>query len=120
DQFEKARQRQGAHDFSEGGYTYSGDNDADFSDFFESLFGRSAGGSRRHQTKFRGQDYNAELRLSLSDAYHTHKQTLTVNGKNVRITIPAGIENGQTIKITGHGGVGANGGPAGDLYIKFL
>jgi curved DNA-binding protein len=49
----------------------------------------------------------------------THKQTLTVNGKNIRITIPAGIENGQTIKIAGHGGPGANGGPAGDLYITF-
>src|SRR6266487_5485973 len=90
DQFEKARQQQGQQSFS-GGYTYSGDygND-DFSDFFESLFGRSASGSRSRQTKFRGQDYNAELLLNLSDAYETHKQTLTVNGKNVRITIPAG------------------------------
>jgi DnaJ-class molecular chaperone len=50
----------------------------------------------------------------------SHKQTLTVNGKNIRITIPAGVENGQTIKIAGHGGPGANGGPGGDLYIKFL
>ena len=45
---------------------------------------------------------------------------LTVNGKNIRITIPAGIENGQTIKIAGHGGPGINGGPNGDLYITFL
>jgi curved DNA-binding protein len=59
------------------------------------------------------------LQLDLIDAYKTHKQTLTVNGKNIRITIPAGIENGQTIKIAGHGGQGINGGPNGDLYIKF-
>jgi len=45
------------------------------------------------------------------DAYHTQKQTLTVNGKNIRITIPSGIENGQTIKIAGLGGQGINGGP---------
>src|SRR5690606_24669024 len=38
---------------------------------------------------------------------------------NIRITIPAGVENGQTIKISGYGGAGANGGPAGDLYITF-
>ena len=49
----------------------------------------------------------------------THQQTLTVNNKNVRITIPAGIENGQVIKLKGYGAPGANGGPAGDLYITF-
>ena len=53
------------------------------------------------------------------DAYTTHKQTLTVNNKNIRITIPAGVENGQTIKIGGHGGPGVNGGPNGDLFITF-
>jgi curved DNA-binding protein len=53
------------------------------------------------------------------DASKTQKQTLTVNGKNIRITIPAGIENGQTIKIAGHGGPGINGGPNGDLFITF-
>ncbi|RZA02226.1 MAG: J domain-containing protein [Sphingobacteriaceae bacterium] len=89
----------------------------DFSDFFQSMFGGQAGGGR--QSKYRGQDYNAQLQLNLIDTLETHKQTLTVNGKNIRITIPAGIENGQTIKITGHGGPGVNGGPAGDLYIKF-
>jgi curved DNA-binding protein len=44
---------------------------------------------------------------------------LTVNGKNLRITIPAGIENGQKIKLKGHGGPGISGGPNGDLYITF-
>jgi curved DNA-binding protein len=92
----------------------------DFSDFFQSMFGqggRSQGGGR--QSKFRGQDLNAELHLNLKDVAESQKQTLTVNGKNIRLTIPAGIENGQTIKIAGHGSPGANGGPAGDLYIKF-
>ena len=54
------------------------------------------------------------------EAYKTHQQTLTVNGKQIRITIPAGIEHGQTIKIPGHGGPGINGGPNGDLYISFI
>jgi curved DNA-binding protein len=53
------------------------------------------------------------------DAYKTHPQILTVNGKKIRLTIPAGIENGQIIKIPGNGGEGANGGPNGDLYITF-
>lgn len=89
----------------------------DFSDFFQSMFGGQGGGGR--QSRYRGQDYNAQLQLNLIDTLETHKQTLTVNGKNIRITIPAGIENGQTIKIAGHGGPGVNGGPAGDLFIKF-
>lgn len=103
-------------------YTYSGgQHEGDFSDFFESLFGGSARrGSGRRDVKFRGQDYNAELHLSFREAYHTHKQTLTVNGKNVRITIPAGVENGQVIKLKGYGGEGVNGGPSGDLYITFV
>lgn len=118
DEFEKAKhqQRRTSHSYED---VFSGaESEGDFSDFFESLFG-SARAGRTRQVKFRGQDYNAELQLSLMDAYVTHKQTLTVNGRNIRITIPAGIENGQTIKIPGHGGKGTNGGPDGDLYITF-
>jgi curved DNA-binding protein len=118
--FEKARQGQEhAQRTYSTGQAFGGQFDDDqFSDFFESMFGRSAGGGRQ-SAKFRGQDYEAELHLNLEDAYHTHKQTLTINGKNLRITIPAGIENGQKIKLKGQGGPGINGGPEGDLYITF-
>ena len=118
EEFEKARASQGSQqDF--GGHDFSGGGD--FSSFFESLFGRTeAGQGRGRQSAFRGQDYNAELRLRLADAYHTHQQTFTVNGKNIRITVQAGVENGQTIKLNGHGSPGANGGPGGDLYITFV
>jgi curved DNA-binding protein len=119
EQFENARQYQEQSSDSQG-KRYSGAHfDGDFSDFFESMFGGSAGAGRSRQVKYRGEDYTAELHLDLIDATKTHQQTLTVNGKNIRITIPAGIENGQTIKITGHGGQGINGGPNGDLYITF-
>jgi curved DNA-binding protein len=119
EQFEKAKQYQGQSSDSHGSGYSGASSDGDFSDFFESMFGGSASAGRSRQVKFRGEDYNAELHLDLIDAYKTHQQTLTVNGKNIRITIPAGIENGQTIKIAGHGGQGINGGPNGDLYITF-
>jgi curved DNA-binding protein len=77
------------------------------------------GSGGRRNAKFRGQDYQAELRLSLRDAAKTHSQTLTVNQKNIRITIPAGVEDGQVIKLKDHGAPGSNGGPNGDLYITF-
>jgi len=114
DEFEKAKHTQSSSQRGAGGAQGGGD----FSDFFESMFG-GAGRGGGQQVKFRGEDFQATLQLSLLDAYKTHKQTLNVNGKGIRITIPAGIENGQTIKIAGHGSAGLNGGPNGDLYITF-
>jgi curved DNA-binding protein len=119
DDFEKAKQGQQNSSGAYGSKHQGGQSSDDFSDFFETMFGKSAGSGRSRQVKYRGEDYTTELQLDLIDAYKTHKQTLTVNGKNIRITIPAGIENGQTIKIPGHGGQGINGGPNGDLYITF-
>lgn len=123
EEFEKAQQSYKRQSAGQGPQSFSGEQfGGDFSDFFESMFGGGADGARggRQQTKFRGQDFNAELHLNLTDVYKTHQQTLTVGGKNIRITIPAGIENGQTIKIAGHGGPGVSGGPNGDLYISFV
>lgn len=118
EQFEQARQSQQQRYSNE---KFSGDfNEGEFSDFFSSMFGDMGGGGfRQRQTKFRGEDYHAELHLNLTDVYKTHQQVLTVNNKSIRITIPAGVENGQKIKIKGHGGPGINGGPNGDLYISF-
>ena len=126
EQYEQARQQQqyaggsGQRMYEQEFSDFGGEEG--FSDFFESLFGSSRGGGSRGggQVKFRGQDYNAELHISIREAFHTHQHTLDVNGKKVRITIPAGIENGQIIKLKGHGGPGVNGGPNGDLYITFV
>lgn len=101
-----------------GGQQFSGDFDEEmYSDFFGSMFGNRGG--QRGPAKFRGQDYNSTVNLTLQEAYVTHPRTFTVNGKNIRITIPAGVENGQTIKLPGQGGKGVNGGPDGDLFLTF-
>ena len=120
EEFEKARRHQEEQRNQQrysGGQRSSGTFDeGDYSAFFESMFG---GQGRSQSVKFRGQDYNAELHLTIHDVYKTHKRTLTVDGKNIRLTIPAGVKNGQIIKIKGHGGKGVNGGPKGDLHIQF-
>lgn len=130
DEFEarqRAYQEAGTGGFGGDGHTYwyaqSGDGysagaSGEFSDFFESMFGHRAHGSRT--SGYRGADYTSELHLTLREAAVTHKQILTVNGKQVRITIPAGVADGQVIKLRGYGGEGRNGGPAGDLYITFV
>jgi curved DNA-binding protein len=112
---EKRRQQQyqRSSQGAQGGYSQE-----DLYDMFGDMFGGASSGKRTN-AKFRGQDYNSEIQLSLKDVYKTQKQVITVNGKNIRITIPAGVENGQVIKIKGHGGKGVNNGPNGDLYIQF-
>ncbi|TXE16737.1 J domain-containing protein [Psychroserpens burtonensis] len=117
EEYEKAKQQnqyQRSTQNPQGGYS-----EEDFSDFFGSMFGGGSSRAGGREVKFKGQDFNAQLKLDLKEVYTTHKRTLTVNNKNIRITIPAGIENGQVIKIKGHGGKGVNGGPNGDLYIEF-
>lgn len=98
-------------------FTYSQGNE-DFSDFFRSMFeGRSGAGGQ--SPKYRGQDVAAELHMAMRQAYTSHQEILSIGGKQIRVTIPAGVENGQTLALTGLGGPGANGGPAGDLYVTF-
>jgi curved DNA-binding protein len=123
EQFEQAKQQQRSQgqyqqqDFGGfGGGEFSG---SEYSDFFESMFGGGASRGNRRTTAFRGQDFNAELHLNLKDVFEAHKRVLTVNGKNIRLTIPAGVADGQVIKIKGQGGPGVNGGPKGDLLIQF-
>lgn len=131
DAFEAAKKQQGSQGFGGGyggGRSYGGGgqgfDDSQFSDFFESMFGGggggfSGGGGRRQTSQFKGQDMNATLRLNLTDVLKSQKQTISIGNKKIRLTIPAGVEDGQTIKIKGYGGEGMNGGPKGDLLITF-
>jgi curved DNA-binding protein len=96
------------------GRRQQGEADGDFSDFFSSFFG----GSRR-QTKQKGRDLNASFQVNLTAAFVTHQQTISINDKNIRITIPAGIEDRQAIRLNGMGQASQNGGTAGDLILTF-
>jgi curved DNA-binding protein len=123
EEYETYKQQQGQNQQqydTPGQQSYGNFDGEDFSDFFSSVFGQNAGrASQRNQGQFRGQDFNAQLSIDLKEAYKTHKKELAVNGTNIRITIAAGIEDQQTIKIAGFGGEGVNNGPQGDLYITF-
>jgi len=123
EKYQQSQQQQGGRSYSGGtgseGYgNFEGDfSSGDFSDFFESMFGRQ--NNARSRAQYKGQDYNSTVNLTLEEAYTTHKQTFSVNGKSIRITVPAGVANEQIIKLAGQGAPGSNSGPNGDLYITF-
>lgn len=116
EEYESQRRQQEAK-ANYGGYNFENFRGEGFSDFFEELFGNRFGRNRQYQAA-RGNDYESTLTLPLRDILTTHKQIITVNNKKIRITIPAGIANGQKIRLKGHGGTSADGNN-GDLYITF-
>lgn len=116
-----------------GGFDFFG-ADSQFSDFFQSLFGR--GGPRGRGASgpgwaMKGQDQEYELELTLEEVYHHGTKTLRLqrisqdaNGRpvnedrEINVKIPAGVLDGSRIRIAGQGSPGVGGGPAGDLYFK--
>lgn len=123
DEYEAQRRQyynSGRYDFGgAGGYgDFSGNsrNSSGFSDFFEQIFG---GGRRQSAWQQRGEDVKATLTITFREAAATHKRTLAVGDEKIRITVPAGIADGQTLKIKGKGGASPIGGERGDLYITF-
>ena len=120
-EIEKA-QKQQQHRHSQSGGSSENFSNSDFSDFFESMFGADKASSRQGQrgVKFAGQDLHAELHLDIHEIYETHPKVIQVNERKVRLTIPAGVENGQEIKIANQGGQGINGGPNGNLILTFV
>ena len=134
EEYERARQQQqGQRQYQQQQYDFGGGQGGfssqfegeDFSDFFQSMFGGAAGGrstgrgSGGSSSRFKGADLEAHLEIPLRSASTTHQQTFTIEGKSIRINIPAGVSNEQKIKLKGYGQPGANNGPAGDLYITF-
>jgi curved DNA-binding protein len=94
-----------------------------FSDFFEQFFGgfgSSQGGrsSYGYQQGFPGQDLQANLNISLQEAYQGTSRLINVEGKKIRVKLKPGITDGKTLKIKGKGTASQQGGPAGDLYLK--
>jgi curved DNA-binding protein len=119
----------GAQGFRDGGYgdvhVDFGDG-ADFSDFFENLFGgrRSARGARRGAGPFggmamRGGDQEAVLDLTLEEAAAGGRRHITLgDGRDYDVEIPTGVRAGQRIRLAGEGGPGFDGGPPGDLFLR--
>lgn len=97
-----------------------------FSDFFNSFFGGGFGdssfgghaGKRARQNRIKGQDYEARLNVSLTDAYRGTSTIFNVDGEKIRVNLKPGIKDGQTLRVRGKGAASQMGGEAGDLLLK--
>ena len=120
------------------GFEFSGrnagpGNGAEFSEFFETLFGRHASQSQTppHGMHGKGQDHHAKVQIDLQDAYRGAQRSitlqmpgldneghLTVQLRTLNVNIPKGVREGQHLRLGGQGGPGVGQGPAGDLYLE--
>ena len=104
------------------GFDFGDAGDGEFSDFFESLFGRAAGG--RHAPRGRrGRDVHAKVQIDLQTAFNGGRTRLNLDdgsgqGRVLEVKIPAGIQPGQVIRLSGQGHSGAGGGSSGDLLLE--
>jgi len=117
-------------EFREGGYTQA--DAAEFSDFFESLFGgRDRRGPVHHRFRTRGEDHHAKVSVDLEDSYSGAQRIITLRvpeltedghvvlrERTLNVRIPKGIRSGQKIRLAGQGGPGLGGGQSGDLYLQ--
>lgn len=94
-------------------------NEGHFSDFFESIFGGGFGGSqqRRSPQKRRGEDVQAEMEISLEEAFSGATKQVGINGQKINLKLKPGIHEGQVLRMKGKGGEGMNGAENGDLLI---
>jgi DnaJ-class molecular chaperone len=100
-----------------------------FSDFFRTIFGDLGGGGdlftdfgqefRRGRTAgpARGEDIEASLEVTLEEAYHGSRKSLDLDGRRLEVKIPAGVDTGSRVRVTGGGTSGHAGGGRGDLYL---
>jgi len=91
----------------------------DLSDLFESLGlrGRGRSGFRRGNVPIPGEDYAVTVHLTLEEAFRGAERELQIGDSRVRARIPKGATDGQQLRLRGKGGPGANGGPAGNLFL---
>ncbi|MGN0911684.1 MAG: DnaJ C-terminal domain-containing protein [Alphaproteobacteria bacterium] len=107
--------------FKSGGFNGGAQGGFDFSSIFGddifSQFGGAQGGFRQRTAPQRGSDVSYNMRVDFLDAAKGVEKQISLNGKNINVKIPAGMQSGQTMRLKGLGNIGLNGGENGDVLI---
>ncbi len=107
--------------FKSGGFNGGAQGGFDFSSIFGddifSQFGGAQGGFRQRTAPQRGSDVSYNMRVDFLDAAKGVEKQISLNGKNINVKIPAGMQSGQTMRLKGLGNIGLNGGKNGDVLI---
>jgi curved DNA-binding protein len=103
-------------------YTTAGfGEDIDIEDLLGGMFGGGGRGRRRGWGPVPGADQETEIEVTVDQAYHGGRRSITLGGptgpRTLEVNIPPGVVDGQRIRLAGQGGVGMDGGPQGDLYL---
>ncbi len=104
-------------------FYYEGDpsevfGEGNFSDFFNNFFGGMGSEAGKRNTPYRGHDFQAEVEITLEEAYHGTTRILQLNEEKIRIKIKPGVQDGQTLRIKGKGSSDGKGSTPGDLYLQ--
>jgi curved DNA-binding protein len=120
------------------GFEFNGRDGEDYSEFFDSLFGRTERTSRpsgkpRQRSMVAGEDHHAKVEIDLEDAYRGARRQVTLhtpvvyaNGtvslqdRQLEVNIPTGVRAGQRLRLAGQGAPGQGGAPSGDLYLEIV
>ena len=109
----------GARDFHFSFDDAAGSPSGGFEDIFESLMGgRRPGGARAQSRAAKGEDFSASVTVSFDEAVSGGTRRVALqNGEQIDVKIPAGVKDGQTIRVKGRGGAGRGGASNGDILL---
>lgn len=108
----------GGFDRSGFGRGFGAGDEEDLSDLFSDLFGRRQHGGERREFHARGADLRYHLEVDFLDAARGAKRAVTMpDGKSIEITVPAGVRDGQSLRLRGKGAPGHGKAPAGDALV---
>jgi curved DNA-binding protein len=103
------------------GFGFGAGEEIDLDDLLGGLFGGRGGRAGRGWGPIPGADQTAEIEISIEEAYHGARKTVSLAGpdgtRNLQVTIPRGVTDGQRIRLSGQGGRGSDGARPGDLYL---